>query len=881
VAVSLPTGTVTFLFTDIEGSTRLLQELGDGYRRVQDDQAEIMRNAIGKEEGIVIRTEGDSFFAVFRSALQAVRAVVIAQRELIGHDWTHGTPLRVRMGMHTGEGALGGDDYIGIDVNRAARIAAAAHGGQVLLSDAARALVEESLPHEVGLLDLGEHRLKDFDRPTRLFQITAPELPLDFPPPRTLEVPGNLPTQRTTFVGRARELEALFDLVRRHRLVTLTGPGGTGKTRLAIRAAAELATDFPSGVFFVDLAPISEPALVSTTIATTIGVREETARPILNSLTDHLLDREVLLILDNFEQILEAAPVVGELLDGAPKVKAIVTSRAPLRLAGEQEVSVPPLALPEDESPHPEQISRYEAIALFVERARAVDPAFALTTDNAAAVVEICARVDGLPLALELAASRVRALTPRAIVERLEKRLPLLRTTARDVPERQRTLRAAIAWSYDLLLDSERVLFRRLATFVGGWTLETAEAVADPERELGLETLEDLESLVEKSLVRRLDNGRALRFGMLETIREFGLEQLTEQGEFDLMRARHANAFLRLAEEAAQLVTGRESKAWLDRLEVEHDNLRAAIQWAIESGDVETGVHLGAALWRFWQFRSHLEEGRHWLEALVVMPGARARTAIRAKALLAAGSLAYWQGDLDTAERQYEESLDISRGLRDARGIADGVFNLAFVRGARGWKDSAETMMREARQMYEELNDERQAAFATGGLGMAAFMKDDFESSRRLTTEARDRFEALGDLYGVGLMSGVNAVRSLLSGDLQEAREGLNTSLDAYTVMGNNLAVAVSLEATAVLAARGGRYEVALRLAGAAERIKETARGHAPGALLRLEDPKDLASRSLSPEQMAEAWERGRATPIEAAVALAREELAADDEGRR
>jgi predicted ATPase/class 3 adenylate cyclase len=880
VAVSLPTGTVTFLFTDIEGSTRLLQELGDGYRRVQDDQAEIMRNAIGKEEGIVIRTEGDSFFAVFRSALPAVRAVVLAQRELIGHDWTHGTPLRVRMGMHTGEGALGGDDYIGIDVNRAARIAAAAHGGQVLLSDAARALVEERLPHEVGLLDLGEHRLKDFDRPTRLFQITAPELPLDFPPPRTLEVPGNLPTQRTTFVGRARELEALFDLVRQHQLVTLTGPGGTGKTRLAIRAAAELATDFPSGVFFVDLAPISEPALVSTTIATTIGVREETARPILNSLTDHLLDREVLLILDNFEQILEAAPVVGGLLDGAPKVKTIVTSRAPLRLTGEQEVSVPPMALPEDGSPEPDQLSGFEAITLFVERARAVDPAFALTRGNAAAVAEICARVDGLPLAIELAASRVRALTPQAIVERLEKRLPLLRTTARDVPERQRTLRAAIAWSYDLLLDSERVLFRRLAVFVGGWTLKAAEEVADPDGGVGIETLDALESLVEKSLVRRLESAD-LRFGMLETIREFGIEQLTETGELDLVRVRHANTFLRLAEEAGPLLTGRESKAWLDRLDIEHDNFRAALQWAIESGDTGTGVSLGAALWLFWQFRGHLEEGRHWMEALLDMSGAGARTAIRARGLLAAGSLAYWQGNLDTAERQYEESLEISRELDDARGIADGMFNLSFARGARGWKDSSETLMLEARERYEDLNDERQAAFATGGLGMAAFMKDDFASSKRLTDEAHERFQALGDLYGVGLMSGVSAVRGLVSGDMQEVRKGLSTSLNAYIEMGNYLAVAVSLDATAVLAGRRGRHDVALRLAGASERIKETARGQAPGALLRLEDPKDLARGSLSPEQMAEAWERGRATPLDAAVALAREELAVDDEGRR
>jgi predicted ATPase/class 3 adenylate cyclase len=878
MALTLPTGTVTFLFTDIEGSTRLLQELGDRYRRVQDDHAAIMRKAIHEESGTVIRTEGDSFFAVFGSAVHAARAVLAAQRGLAAHEWTHGGPLLVRMGLHSGEGVLGGDDYLGIDVNRAARVAAAAHGGQVLLSEATRALVEEALPGDAGLLDLGEHRLKDFDRPIRLFQLTAPEFRRDFPPLRTLEVPTNLPAERSAFIGRDRELAELVELIRGRRLVTLTGPGGTGKTRLALRAAAGLLVDSPGGVFFVDLAAISDPGLVPSTIAGTLRVREEARRPIEDALVDHLRPREVLLVLDNFEQIIEAAPIVGKLLDGAPRLKTLVTSRIPLRVSGEQEFPVPPLAVPHDGSPEPDQVSQYESVILFVERARAVDPGFALTTDNAKAVAEICERVDGLPLAIELAASRVRMLSPQGIVERLDKRLPFLRTTARDVPERQRTLTAAIAWSHDLLADSEKALFRRLAVFVGGWALKTAEDVVAPDEEVGIETLDALESLVEKSLVRRLEDGPDLRFGMLETIREFGLEQLTEAKELEPVRARHADAFLRVAKEAAEQLTGHESKAWLDRLEIEHDNLRTALRWAIEAGGTDTGVSLGVALWRFWQMRGHLGEGRRWMEALLEMPGARARTHIRAKALLAAGSMSYWQGDLVAAERQYEESFEISRELDDARGVADGLFNLAFARSARE-DDSAEALMLEARRMYEELKDERQVAFATGGLAMAAFQKGDFELSKRLSGEARERFQALGDLHGVGLMSGVSGVRALLSGDFREAREGLSGSLDAWIGIGNNLGVAVSLEATAVLAGRQGRHDLALRLAGASERIKETARGQAPGALLRLEDPRDLARGSLSSEQMAAAWERGRAIPIEAAVALAREELAAEDEG--
>lgn len=876
--MSLPTGTVTFLRTDIEGSTRLLRELGEeDYRRVQDDHAEILRQVLAEAEGVEIRTEGDSFFAVFRSPIQAVGAAVAAQRGLAAHEWSHGGPLRVRMGLHTGEGVLGGDDYVGLDVNRAARIAAAAHGAQVLVSGTTRGLVEEALPSDVGFLDLGEHRLKDFDRPIRLFQLTAPELSKEFPPIRTLEIPNNLPVERTRFIGRDRELAMLVELIRERRLVTLTGPGGTGKTRLAIRAASDVLGDFREGVFFMDLASISDPTLVPSTIASTLGVREEAARSVLDALVDHLRPLKILLVFDNFEQILEAATVVGTLLDAAPDAKAIVTSRTPLRLSAEQEYPIPPLAVPDDGGPRPELLSEYESVALFVERAKSVDPGFALTNDNSAAVAEICRRVDGLPLAIELAASRVRVLSPGAVLQRLDRRLSLLTTSARDVPERHRTITATIDWSHDLLGTPERALFRRLAAFVGGWTFEIAEEIANRDGELGIETLDGLESLGEKSLVQGATFDQEPRFRMLETIREYGLEQLKAAGEFDHIRTRHQNAFLELAERAEPHLYGRDSKVWLDRLESEHDNLRLAIRWTIENGRVEDAMRLASALWRFWQVRGYLAEGRLWMERVFSLPSAGMRSAVRAKALLAAGSLAYWQGDMETAALVYEESLSISRELDDARGIADGLFNLSFTHGVRGNDELASQSMLEARRMFEKLGDERQAAFATVGLGVAAIRAGDWKRGGELARKAEARFEAMGDPLGIGLVSGVLGHLALAEGDNDAARRHYLASVAANEEMGDRLGLAVALDAAALIAGRHGRHDVSLLLAGAADAIEETAHGQAPVPWYGLEDPRDLADGTLSPEQIAATLELGRDLPVEEAIALAREELETKD----
>jgi predicted ATPase/class 3 adenylate cyclase len=639
----LPTGTVTFLFTDIEGSTKLLQALGDRWPTILEEHNRVLRDAISGAGGIALRTEGDAFFAVFERVQAALTTAGAAQWALASHPWPPDATIRVRMGMHTGEGTLGGDDYLGLDVHRAARIAAAGHGGQVLLSLATTELVRGGLPEGLGLRDLGEHRLKDLARPEHIFQLTIEGVPADFPPIRSLETPTNLPAQRTSFIGREREVARVKQLLRGPGLLTLTGAGGSGKTRIALQAARELLSEYGDGVFFVELEPITDPQLIPSSIAGSVGVRAEGRKPVLETLRDQLREREMLLVLDNFEQVIEGAPMVASLLGASPKLRILVTSREPLHISGEQELPVPPLDLPDSrEHPDPEHLAKHEAVALFAERATAVDPGFRITGSNAAALAELCRRLDGLPLAIELAASRVKMLSPEAILARLKNRLELLIGGPVDLPPRQRTLRGAIGWSYDLLDETERALFRRLSIFAGGWTLEAAEVVAKAEAELGSDLLDLTGSLINKSLVLGVPTSHGPpRFSMLETIREFGAEQLTAAGETEATRDRHAFYFLKAAEDAEPHLRGLEQKRWLDELEREHDNLRASLRLVIDNGQANIGLRLVGALWRFWHLRGHLSEGRRWAEEVLALPQSSDRRSERAKALTALGGLVY------------------------------------------------------------------------------------------------------------------------------------------------------------------------------------------------------------------------------------------------
>jgi predicted ATPase/class 3 adenylate cyclase len=869
----LPTGTVTFMFTDIEGSTRLLQELGDRYAAVRDEHQAIIRRAIAEGGGVEVSTEGDSFFVAFPSPVSAVGAAVAIQRGLAAHEWSHGAPVRVRIGLHTGEGVPRGADYVGIDVNRAARVADAAHGGQIILSDATRGLIEHALPEGASLRDLGEHRLKDILHPEHLCDVVIEGLTADFPPPRTLDArPNNLPAQLTSFIGREEEIAEIKELLGRTRLLTLTGAGGTGKSRLSLQVAAQVLTEYRDGCFFVDLSSVTDPALVPSAVARALGVPEVAGRSILEAVKDHLHDKELLLVVDNFEQVVEAGPVIEELLTTAPKLRVMVTSRVVLSLRGEQEHVVPPLQPPDPQRiPDVLTLGRFEAVQLFTERALAVQPGFRLTEGNASAVAQITARLDGLPLAIELAATRTKVLTPQQMLPRLQQRLSILTSGARTLPQRQRTLRDAIAWSYDLLDDVERRLFARLAAFMGGWTLESAEFVCDLEG-LGLDGLDGLSSLVDKSLIRSAEaSDGEPRFSMLETIREFGQEQLREGEDFDAVTRRHADHFLGLALDAEPHLTADDQGEWLDRCDREHANIRVALRWAIEAGEAERAQQSAGALWRFWQQRGHLAEGRRWLEEILAMPLGQKPTPARAKAFIGAGGIAWWQQDRESAGVFYEQAVDIERELGDPARIAEALYNLAFV-VAGDDLESAARLLHESLAQFRRVGDEHGVAQVLAMLvmpdaqaGRWGRVIESLEEVVAIWRRLGDRLHVAFDLLWLAFAHG-------RMGHRREARSAGLEALDLFCEVDNRTGIGITFTDLAFLATWEGRHEDAIRLVAASESVKEQV-GGPPGAIggLLEGDPAAEAREHLPEDVSQRAWEEGRAMSLEEAVALARE----------
>ncbi|HWQ15784.1 MAG TPA: tetratricopeptide repeat protein [Roseiflexaceae bacterium] len=820
---ALPSGTVTFLFTDIAGSTRLWEEHPAGMIVALARHDAILRQAIATYGGALVKGTGDGTHAAFARATDALAAALAAQRALQAEPWaelaaddTAGQPtiasdmavvpeaargapapqsniqhpksnMQVRMALHTGVAEERDGDYFGPALNRAARLLAAAHGGQVLLSAVTQELVRDHLPWGVGLRDLGEHQLKDLARRERIFQLVAPGLPEAFPPPRTLDTARhNLPSQATPLIGREREVAAVCDLLRRPevRLLTLTGPGGIGKTRVAIQAAAELPGVFDDGVFFVALAAVSDPALVLPEIAYTLGVKEGGGRPLEVTLGAALQARRVLLVLDNLEQVLGAAPQIAALLAAAPRLKVLATSREPLRVSAEREFPVGPLEVPRDEGRrmkdeistdravpailHPSSFILYPSVALFVERAQAVRPDFALTPANAAAVAELCQRLDGLPLAIELAAARTRLFAPEALLERLRAHagasLQLLTGGARDLPARQRTMRATIDWSYHLLTPEEQVLFRRLAVFSGGFTLEAAEALAGAEvRELRAEpgserdqdaalstqhaTLDLLASLLDKSLVRRMEQGGdEPRFTMLETIRAYALERLEESGEAAAVRRRHAAHYLALAEEAALQLRGSEQDAWLARLAAEHDNLRAALGRALES-DVEIAVRLASAMGGFWWRHGYQKEGRVWIER-ALQRRAESAPEVRATLLHEAAGFVFVQGDYARARELQEEARELHRALGDDSGVAHSLEGLGDIAWDLGDYPQATALLLESLALYRRVLDRGGEAYVLHRLGDVARDQGDAEQATRLLEASVALWRELGDRHG-------------------------------------------------------------------------------------------------------------------------------------
>jgi predicted ATPase/class 3 adenylate cyclase len=869
---SLPTGTVTFLFTDIEGSTNLVRTLGPRWTGVLGEHNEILRSAIRGAGGTDVRTEGDAFFAVFPSASGAVVAAATAQRLLGVHPWPEDGEIRVRMGLHTGEGRLGGDEYVGLDVHRAARIAAAAHGGQVLVSEATRALVADSLPDGLSFRDLGDHRLKDFDQAQRIHQLVIDGLPADFPALRTRGVPSTLPVQVTTFVGRQKELAKLDQLLAVNRLLTLVGPGGTGKTRLAAEAARRNAERHPDGVFFVDLSPISDPALVASSIVQALGLKEQPGRSTVDILTAHLADRRARLILDNFEQVVDAAPLVADLLRAAPAIAVLVTSRIRLDLAGEQAFPVPPLGVPPDSS-DPEALASNEAVALFRDRARAVQPGFEITADNARSVARVCARLDGLPLAIELAAAQIRVLSPSELLERLQHRLPL-RTGARDVPERQRTLRATIEWSYRLLDGPERKLFGRLSVFAGGAGLDAIEAVCNPSGDLEIDTLDGLASLFDASLLRRQELPEGSRFSMLETIRDHARDRLRTDFDAEETHRRHAEFIATLAEEWGPKVRGNQVLEANTVLSRDHDNIRAAIEWSLGNDRADLGVRIVGPMWMFWVGRGHLAEGKRAVEAVLALPSAAASREWRSSALRSLGALAYWEMEYGEAARAYGEALDLIRRSGDIVAIARARNDLVYAILAGDQPDEALPLIEESLRDARGAGDAVLTAEVLGLLGIARSQKQDYAGALEVLQESLTTLEDAGQ---VGVWAGelrgrIGVVLRMLGGRLEEAEEYIVSSLRADRRAVNTMvASAVSRQLGAIAWDRGDR-ERALRLFGFSAASAEQMGGAPPGALMLVTDPlayKESALAEMDREAVERLWSEGAAMSLDEAISYA------------
>jgi predicted ATPase/class 3 adenylate cyclase len=908
----LPTGTVTFLFTDIEGSTRLWETQHEAMQRALVQHDAILRNAIEGHGGYLVKSTGDGAIGAFGIAPDAVKACLAAQRALNAHTWDE-LSIKSRMALHSGTAEQRDGDYYGPALNRTARLMAVGHGGQTLLSLATAELVRDSLQAGVTLRDMGERRLKDLIRSERVFQVIASDLPADFPPLKTLDTrPNNLPAQTTPFIGREDAIRAIKKSLTRgkDRLLTLSGAGGTGKTRLALQAAAELVDDFEDGVFFVPLAALSDPSLVLPAIAQSFDVREVAGRRLIDDLKHYLRGREMLLVLDNFEQVIDAAAAISDLLSAAPRLKVLVTSREVLRLSGETDYPVRPLALPDSKRLPPVNVlTQYEAVALFIERATAVKPDFTVTNENAPAVAEICHRLDGLPLAIELAAARVRVLPPQRMLAELSHRLSFLMGGARDLPARQKTLRSAIDWSHHLLAAAEQKLFRRLAVFVGGCTLEAIESVCNSDNDLPV--LETVESLVAKTLVNETETHGQPRFAMLETIREYAGERLVAGGEDQRVRDRHLSYFAAFAEEAHGKLMGAEQAAWLLRLETEHENMRAGIERDLMTPGSTGGLRICAALSTFWHKRGYLAEGRRWCAQVLGKPGTGEPTVERGKALAGAGTMAWRQGDYYTARARYEESLAIARKLGDRRGIASVLGNLGLVSFDQGNFGAARTLMRdslatmrelgdrfgvaamlgnlghleikeedysaawtllqEEASIRRELADRRGIAGSLTNLGIVAYQRGDYSAARAQHEESRAICDELGDRDGVAMsLVNLGAVAAAV-GDFASAKTFSEEALSICAELGESADVAGALEGIAEATAGLGDRLRASTIWGAEERLREEI-----GAPLfpddqRQHDRNVVAARAALGDDAAfeHAWQRGRALTLEQAIAFA------------
>jgi predicted ATPase/class 3 adenylate cyclase len=812
------------LFSDIEGSTALLNRLGDQYGEALSRQRVVLRTAIAAWHGHEMGTEGDSFYVVFESAGDAIACCLDAQRALAAYDWPGEVPVRVRMGLHSGEPARHEEAYVGLDVHRAARIAAAARGGQVLLSEATRLLAAPRMPAGTSVKDLGFHRLKDIDETEHIYQLAGAGLQEHFPALKTLGTRASLPAPVTPLVGRDDDLEHLCAIVRRHgvRLITLTGTGGVGKTRLALAAAAALGAEFPHGVYFVALASVTAADVMWKTLADSLDVGVD-GQP-ADAVAEFLADRKALLVLDNLEQLAGAATVVATLVADAPQLMVLTTSRRPLHIQGEHEVAVAALELPDGTDA--ESVTASGAGRLFVQQAQMVRREFAVTADNAADVAAILRRLDGLPLAIELAAARLKLLAPRALLARLGRSLGLAGADA-GRPSRQQTMRKTVAWSYDLLAADAAHVFRQLSVFSGGCDLEALAAVAMTGAEA--DPLELAAELQDVSLITVTDgtDGEP-RLGMLETIREFAAERLTQDDDVDGARRRHAEHYVAFAEVAGEQLAGPAQLAALDRLETEHDNLRAALSWLLENPAADSagqhdrsllGLRLVQALSAFWYQRGHATEGRRWLQRAMDLASVDGGAPLAGVAH-GLGVLMDQQGEAEAARQLFELSLAIGRDLGDLDRQARALNSLGIVHRHLDDIDTARALLEESIAINREIDSFRLSAVLVN-LGQLESAAGNLDRAAELAREALERDRAQGDLFGAAIDQHTLALIYLRADRAAEARGALAEIVDYVASSGNTSMLINSVELAAAISAGLGAALPAARLAGAAETLRE------------------------------------------------------------
>ena len=887
-----PSGTFTFLFTDIEGSAVVAQRHPEAMSSLLSRHHAILNEAITANNGRVFRVVGDAFCAAFQTAEEALNAAVAAQRRLQHEAWTPAA-INVRMGIHTGGASLADVDATAgatgyLTLTRVQRIMSAAHGGQILLSSASAELVRGQLPPGVVLSDVGQHRLKGLDQPEHLWQIAAPDLVSEFPPLHSLNtIPGNLPVQLSSFIGRDREMDQIQRLLNETHLITLTGPGGTGKTRLSLQIAKDALPHFADGAWLVELAPLAEPGLVAQTVATALVLREQPGRPVLAQLTDYLHSKKLLLVLDNCEHLLAACARLAEaLLHACPDLRIMASSREALGITGETSYLVPPLQTPQVTShTTAAELTEYESVRLFVERAQTAQPHFGLSDANAQAVAQICHRLDGIPLAIELAAARIKVFTPEQIAARLDDRFRLLTMGSRTALPRQQTLRALIEWSYDLLSQAERALLRRLSVFAGGWLFDAAESVCSLGGRLedeaassvvepsALDVLDTLPQLVNKSLVIADDQGRERRYRFLETIRQFAAENLQASGDGEQVRGRHLDYYLSLAQRAEPDLRGAEQVKWLDRFDLEADNFRAALDWALTNDLAEKALNLVGSLWWFWYIRDHVSEALERMKAALALPASADSSEARLKVLIGLGFILYVAVRMEEARAVLEEAVTMSRKVGSRRGLAEALQFLSAVefeiaKSAPGQFENVRDIMRQSLELWQALEDKTGISWELNLLGNLARTERDLALARSFLEQSVALRRVIGDRVLLAYSLRRLADIAVDQGDFAAAeayfREGHGLLVEA----GGKAGIAASLAGFAGLALAQGQVFRSVRLFGAADAILQSLSWRLPPSDNETYERNLAHARAkLGGEAFERAWAEGHAFSIDQAVA--------------